>query len=254
VVRIGACQTPEIVGDVDRAVGLVRDFAGQADAVGVDLLLFPECFLQGYVITEQHVHGQAFQIGSAGFTAVLARLVGLRQILVLGMIERDGGGYYNTAVVISGGRVVGRYRKAFLTDGESVFTAGDGYPVFDHDGTRFGINICHDTRFPQAAAAVAASGAHVLLVPAQNMMRRDNAFRWRDRHNEIRARRARETGMWLVSADVTGERGKARIGLGPTCFLNPAGEVVVQVPTGSIGMVTADINRSDSRASSPYGR
>ena len=78
-------------------------------------------------------------------------------------------------------------------------------------------------------------------MPAQNMMRREKAFWWEDRHNEIRARRARETGLWLVSADVTGERDEGRIGLGPTCVLNPAGEVVARVPAGRTGMVSAAI-------------
>jgi hypothetical protein len=48
--------------------------------------------------------------------------------------------------------------------------------------------------------------------------------------------------MWLVSADVTGERGATQIGLGPTCVINPAGNVVVQVPVGTIGMTTAEIS------------
>jgi hypothetical protein len=46
--------------------------------------------------------------------------------------------------------------------------------------------------------------------------------------------------MWLMSADVTGERGES-IGLGPTCIINPAGKIVAQVPLGEVGMVTADI-------------
>jgi predicted amidohydrolase len=81
-----------------------------------------------------------------------------------------------------------------------------------------------------------------LLVPAQNMMRREKALWWQGRHNEIRACRARETGMWLASADVTGGRDDTHLGLGPTGFLNPTGEVVDQVPVGVPGMVTADIN------------
>jgi predicted amidohydrolase len=125
VVRVGACQTREILGDVDAAVGVVHDFARQADGAGVDLLLFPECF----------------------------------------------------------------------------------------------------------------------LVPAQNMMRRDKALWWKDRHNQIRAQRVHETGMWLVSADVTGERDGTRIGLGPTCAINPAGQVVTQVPTGATGMAIAEIHQ-----------
>jgi predicted amidohydrolase len=252
-VRVGACQTPEILGDVAAAVRVVHDLAAQATAADVDLLLFPECFLQGYLATEEHVHGHALELGSAEFAAVLARLAGIRPVLVLGMIERAGGSYYNTAVVISGSRVLGRYRKTFLTGGESAFTAGDDYPVFDHGGVRFGINICHDTRFPQAAAAVAAGGSQVLLVPAQNMMRRENAFRWQERHNEIRTARVRETGMWLASADVTGERDATRIGLGPTCVINPAGRVVARVPLGTTGIAVADIAPSDVRGAGGCG-
>lgn|SRR5690349_2487650 len=239
--RVGACQTQEILGDVDAAVRVIRDCARQAETRAVDLLLFPECFLQGYLVTERHVHGQAVEVGAPEFGEILARLAGIRQMLVLGIIERSGRAYHNTALVIASGRVLGRYRKTFLTEGESVFTAGDTYPVFDCGGVRFGVNICYDARFPQAAAAVAAGGAQVLLLPAQNMMRRENAFRWRDLHNQIRTERVRETGMWLVSADVTGRRDAARIGLGPTCVIDPAGRVVAQVPTGTTGIAVAEI-------------
>lgn len=45
--RIGACQTPEILGDLDAAIYTIADFAGQADEAGLDLLLFLECFLPG---------------------------------------------------------------------------------------------------------------------------------------------------------------------------------------------------------------
>jgi predicted amidohydrolase len=243
VVRVGACQTPEILGDVDSAVSIVRGFAEQADRAGVDLLLFPECFLQGYLVTEEHVHEQAFELSSPDLAAVSARLSAIHQVLVLGMIERHRERFYNTALVIAAGQILGGYRKRFLTAGESVFTPGDACPVFDCGDVRFGINICSDTRFPQAAASVVASGAHVLLVPAQNMMGRDAALRWQGEHNRIRAQRARETGLWLVSADVTGERDDTRIGLGPTCVIDPAGHVVTRVPPGTVGMAVAEINR-----------
>ncbi|MGC4897616.1 hypothetical protein [Micromonospora sp. DT31] len=62
--RIGACQTLEILGDVDAAVTVIQDFADRADAAGVDLLLFPECFLQGYLVTGEHVHRHAFDVRS----------------------------------------------------------------------------------------------------------------------------------------------------------------------------------------------
>src|SRR3954466_13127997 len=103
--RIGACQTPEILGDVDAALRVVRDFAGRADAVAVDLLLFPECFLQGYLVTEEHLGTYALELDSPSFGTMLSQLGSLRPMLVFGVIERAGGHYYNTAVVVAGGRL-----------------------------------------------------------------------------------------------------------------------------------------------------
>ena len=169
------------------------------------------------------------------------RLAPIRQTIVFGLIERRGTRFFNTAVVVAGGRLLGAYRKVHLTDGERVFAPGRSYPVFAVGDVRFGINICFDTRFPRAAAAVAAQGAHVLLAPSQNMMRRQNAYVWQPRHAPICAERARETGMWLVRADVTGERDANRIGLGATCVIDPAGRIVSQVPVGAVGMAVGDV-------------
>ena len=192
-------------------------------------------------MTPDYLHRNAYELDSAAFQEVLARLSPIRQTLVIGLIERRQERFFNSAVVITAGHIVAVYRKTHLTDGEAAFTAGDAYPVFDLNGIRLGINICYDTQFPVAARAVAAQGGRVLLVPAQNMMRRANAEYWKPLHNAIRADRARETGMWLVSADVTGQRGQHRIGYGPTGVLSPAAEVIAQVPTSAIGMAVAEI-------------
>ncbi|MFF5296243.1 carbon-nitrogen hydrolase family protein [Paractinoplanes globisporus] len=239
--RIGACQTPELLADVPGALAVVERFAAEADAAAVDLLVFPECFLQGYLCTPEYLERHAVELDSVSFREVLGRLAGVRQVLVLGVIERDGGRVFNSAVVIRAGEVLGVYRKTSLTLGERAFTAGDRFPVFEANGVRFGMNICYDTRFTASARAVADQGGRVLLVLSQNMMRREAAEFWRPMHNAIRAQRARETGMWLVSADVTGRRGEERIGYGPTSVISPAGVVVAQVPASTVGMVTAEI-------------
>lgn len=241
MLRIGACQTPELLEDIPAALATVESFAADERAAGLDLLLFPECFLQGYLVSEDYLARNAFDLGSDRFGEVLARLAPLRQTLVLGMIERDGSHFFNSAVVITRGSVIGVYRKTHLTLGEQTFTAGAEYPVFDLNGVRFGINICYDTRFSEASRPVAAQGADLLLVLSQNMMGRKSAEFWRPLHNAIRAERARETGMWLVSADVTGQRDDQRIGLGPTSVISPDAVVVAQVPPNTVGMVTAEI-------------
>ena len=238
--RIGACQTPELLEDVPAALAMVESFAAEAYAADLDLLLFPECFLQGYLVTPDYLHRNAFDLGSAAFGEVLARLAPIRQTLVVGVIERQHDKFFNSAAVIARGEVVGVYRKTHLTGGESAFTAGTSYPIFDLNGIRFGINICYDTQFPAAAEAVSVQGGQLLLVLAQNMMRRENAEHWKPLHNMIRAERARETGMWLISSDVTGQRDEHRIGYGPTSVINPAARVIAQVPALTVGMVVAE--------------
>jgi predicted amidohydrolase len=240
--RVGACQTPEILGDSEAAVACIEQFAGRAHRRGVDLLLFPECFLQGYLVDEAHVHRHALDLRSGRFTRVLRRLERIGLTLVFGVVEQHGSRYFNSAVVVARGELVGVYRKTHLVPGESLFDKGDDYPTFEVQGIRFGINICYDTQFTEAALPVAAQGARLLLVPAQNMMRRAAANRWKDLHHHIRAERARETGMWLVSADVTGARDEHRVGYGPTSVVDPGGNVVAKVPLMTTGMVVADVS------------
>ena len=51
----------------------------------------------------------------------------------------------------------------------------------------------------------------------------------------------------IVRAFDLGERGSTHIGLGPTGFIDPAGEVVALVPPGVTGMVTLDIATGRAR-------
>ncbi len=49
IVRVGACQTPEIISDPATALAIMLQFAKEAEDKNVDLLLYPECFLTGYI-------------------------------------------------------------------------------------------------------------------------------------------------------------------------------------------------------------
>jgi predicted amidohydrolase len=161
-------------------------------------------------------------------------------MIVLGLIEVEEGRLFNTAIVVDRGAVIGRYRKAHLRAGEQIFDAGSDSHVFEIAGLRFGINICYDTNFPGAARKVADLGASLIVCPANNMCRRKTAEALKNVHNSVRGERCRETGLWLVSADVTGER-DGRISWGPTAVLNPDGEVVAQLPPEKTGLLVFDI-------------
>jgi 5-aminopentanamidase len=204
VVRIGACQTPEILGDVEAAVGCIIGFCERAGPQGADLLLFPECFLQGYLVTEAHLRRHALDLGSTRFRSVAARFADVMPVLVVGVIERCGSKLYNSAVVLEHGKVAGVYRKTHLIPGEALFDKGNEYPVFAVKGLRYGINICYDTQFAGSAAGIAAQRARVLLVPAQNMMRHQAAAAARGVSLLAQADRTgrRPENGWLVAVPV----------------------------------------------------
>ena len=247
IVRVGACQTPEIIGEPLAVLEIMLRFAKEAEGKNVDLLLFPECFLTGYILSETYMAKYSYDFESEEFAAILKQLEHVKPMLVFGVAEKKSGKYYNSAVVVNGGEIVGVYRKTHLIDpNELFFTPGKDYPIFEVKGLKFGINICYDAQFPDAAKAVAAQGAQLLLLPAQNMIRRENAEKWKHKHNEIRAERVKETGLWYISSDVTGIRppgqyGVERISYGPTSAMNPKAEIVAQVPLMTVGLITVEI-------------
>ena len=237
--RIAAAQTPEFRNDIAAALDWAENAVVAATAEGAALLCFPEAYLQGY-LTDTSAHDVAIDLRSDAFAAIASWLSRPGLSIVLGLIERDGDQIYNTAVVLADGRLSGHYRKVNLLDGERVFTAGTETPVFEVGGLRFGVNICFDTNVPAAAAAVRDRGAELIVCPANNMMPADRAAIWKDRHNAVRGERCRETGLWMISADVTGTRA-GRVAWGPTAVLNPSGELVAQLPLDAPGLLVFDL-------------
>lgn len=239
-VRIAAAQTPDIREDLDAALAHALTVAADAEAQGCALLCFPEGYLQGYLTEEAPARRHALDLASPAFAAILERFPKSGPVIVMGLIEIEAGALYNTAVVIDRGVLVGRYRKAHLLAGEAAFASGTDCPVFEVQGLKFGMAICYDTNFPDAFAKVANGGASLLLCPANNMHRRPVSETWRDRHNAIRGERCREAGLWLISADVTGQRDD-RISWGPTAVIDPTGAVVAQLPLDAPGLLVFDL-------------
>jgi predicted amidohydrolase len=239
-VRIAAAQTAEFREDIEAALNCVADVAARAKAEGASLLCFPEGFLQGYLTDETLARRNALDLASPAFGAVLDRLPKTGPMIVMGLIEVEKGRLFNTAIVVDHGAFIGRYRKVHLLAGEQIFDAGSDSHVFEISGLRFGVNICYDTNFAEAARKVADLGASLIVCPANNMHHRKTSEALKNVHNSVRAERCRETGVWLVSADVTGHRGE-RISWGPTAVLNPAGEVVAQLPLEKTGLLVFDI-------------
>lgn len=140
-------------------------------------------------------------------------------------------------MVISQGKVLGCYRKTHPN--EKYLSAGDDYPVFSND-TSFGINICNDANYPDAAYRLARQGAKLLFYPLNNLLRKDVADKWRAKSRENLQLRAQETGCWVISSDVAGVDGE-KMSYGCTQTVSPSGKVIAFVPELEQGNTSASI-------------
>lgn len=188
------------------------------DGKSVGLALFPECYLQGYALDRPTLDGVALAFEDGAFQGLLHRVASISATFVLGLVERAGQSVFNSAVVIRHGAVLGVYRKVRLHRKEQAFDAGHDFPVFEAAGWRFGINICWDANFADAAATIADQGARLICCSLNNMLPPEAAERWRDKSVDVLRRRAVETGCWIVSSDVVG-RHEAMLCHGCTCIV-----------------------------------
>ena len=240
-IRVAAAQTTDIIGEVHKASQHAIELVERAKERGVSLICFPEGYLQGYLASEQHVERFALSQDAPEIQHFTSSLPVNGPTVVLGFLEVQGRRFSNSTAIIQKGRVVGCYRKTNLLNHETMFTRGDVYPVFEAAGLRFGVNICSDMNFPETVGRVRDHGADLLVCCANNMLPREIAEKWKSRHNAIRAQRCRETGMWVLSSDVTGRRGN-EVAWGPTSLLSPSGRVVAELPLNKPGLLSLRLN------------
>ncbi|MCY6382713.1 carbon-nitrogen hydrolase family protein [Hoeflea prorocentri] len=238
--RICAAQTPEFIEDVPSATAYLKDLSEAAIGQGASLLVFPEGFLQGYIVEERRARDIAFNVASSDFEKTLQSFPKTELTIVVGIIEVEDGNLFNTAIIVRQRALVGQYRKMHLLKSERAFTPGTRCPVFDVGEFKFGVNICYDANFPDPSKEASRAGASLIACCANNMLRRKTAEEYKERHNAIRGERCREAGLWMISSDVTGER-EGKVSWGPTSVIAPDGTVMKQLPLGERGLLGFDL-------------
>jgi 5-aminopentanamidase len=240
---VAAVQAEDVQNDVEATLFVVRAQAERAAGRGAEIVVFPECYLQGYVFDEAETVARAIDLESGRFREILRELASLEPTLIIGLIESSGGRVFNTAAVIKAGRLVGSYRKRHIHAKEIVFESGKLSPVFALGGTHYGINICYDARFDEPAAELAQQGASILFYPLNNRLPHETAKRWRERHVEYLQERARQTGAFVVSADVV-MKSAVDTGYGCTAVISPSGDVLVQAPYSAPALLVQEVGSS----------
>ena len=159
--RVGAAQLNVIVGDLEGNAARIIDAYEKAEAVGCDLVAFPELALTGYP-PEDLLLRPSFVAQSAEVLEKLAARTG-RAAAVVGFPDAAPD-LYNAAAVCANGRVLGVYHKHLLPnyavfDEQRYFVPSsvDG-PLFVVAGVRVAVSICEDAWSPSGPISTQAAG------------------------------------------------------------------------------------------------
>ncbi len=157
----------------------------------IDLVVTPECFLDGYVAEAKDWSLERFsRIAQDPSTSpYIARVRALARkyntSIVFGFTEDGHGKFYDCALLVDEkGEITGHYHKTHLQDCDLRFSPGEDLPVFETAWGKSGILICADRRWPETARVLRIRGARIVLIPAYGMWHLDNEWWMRTRSYE----------------------------------------------------------------------
>lgn len=166
----------------DQAAGLIREAA----AAGARLIVFPEAFLGGYPkgasfgtpvgmrkpegrADYQRYYEGAVDLDGPEVAAVVEAVAETEAFVVMGVIERDGGTLYCTALFFDGARgLIAKHRKLMPTGAERlIWGFGDGstLPVIETSLGRIGAVICWENYMPMLRMAMYDQGISIYCAP-----------------------------------------------------------------------------------------
>ena len=114
LIRVAAATPRASVGDTGANAEATIVLARQADAQGVDLVVYPELNLTSYAIDDLHLQAAQQRATLAAIATVVKASATLRPVLLVGAALVRNGRLYNCALAIARGRVLGVVPKTFL--------------------------------------------------------------------------------------------------------------------------------------------
>ncbi len=181
-------------------------------------------------------------------------------VIIASLFEKRAQGIYHntTAVLDADGSYLGKYRKMHIPDDPAFyekfyFTPGDlGYKIFKTKFATFGILICWDQWYPEAARITSLMGAEILFYPT--------AIGWATSQDEatnteqynawqiIQRSHSIANGVHVVSVNRVGfEQNGAMKFWGGSFITNPFGSILYKAPHDQeeVNVLEIDLSKTD---------
>src|SRR5712671_3371372 len=261
-------QAGAVPFDSERSLAKAEKWMADAAASGAQLVVFPEAFIGGYPkgsdfgarVGSRTPEGRAlfrrYHEGAIDVPGPATKRLGeiarsYGAWMVIGVIERDGGTLYCTALFIApDGTLAGKHRKLMPTAMERlIWGFGDGstLPVIETGFGRAGAVICWENYMPLLRAAMYAKGVQIYCAPTV-----DDRERWvaTMRHIALEGRCfVLSACQYIRAGDFPADYDPAWRGnpdevliRGGSVIVNPQGDVLAGPSHAGECLLTADID------------
>ena len=268
IFSVAVVQAAPVSFDLARSLDKAAGLAADARRRGARLALFPEAFLSAYPrgLDFGAVIGARTDAGREQYRAFvdssitvpgpavdrlgeIARVNSL--VLVIGVIERDGGTLYCTALIFGAdGRLLGKHRKLVPTASERlIWGSGDGstLPVVDTVAGRVGAVICWENYMPLLRTAMYAKGIEIYCAPTADAR---DGWLATARHIALEGRcfvlscnqYARRSDYPAQYPTAFGDEPQAILSRGGSCIVGPLGEFLAGPDYTGETILTAEID------------
>lgn len=166
--KIGIYQFNPEWGKINKNLAQIEKNLKSADKA--DLWILPELCTTGYQFTSMSELDDLAEEFPGGETSQRISKLSrkLETGIVIGVAEKYGDKYFNSAAVYEDGDYLGIYRKLHLFYEENkYFSPGDESPkVFEIKNAKVGVMICFDWIFPETVRSLTIRGSQLIAHPA----------------------------------------------------------------------------------------
>ena len=242
--------TPRIASGLEEGLDKIKVMLSEASAKGAEIVCFPEAYLPGLrgLDFEVCAFDQAQQDRILRTVTQWAR--DFKVAVILGMEWLADAGRLNVALVIdASGRIQGYQTKNQLDPSEDPFyVPGNTRQLFEVNGLKFGIAICHEGwRYPETVRWAAMRGAKIVFHPQLTGSDRagvrptqwgasDNPY-----YEKAMMMRSRENTIYFASVNYA-----LRFPESATTLIAPSGLCQSYLPYGEEGVLVQPINPEEA--------
>lgn len=238
--------SPSVASSLDDGLDKIKRLSSEAASRGAEIVCFPEAYLPGLRGQEFEVwpFDQALQDRVLEAVADWAREY--RVGVILGMERVSHSGRQIAAFVLgANGRLQGYQTKNQLDPSEDqYYVPGNSRRLFEINGTKFGVAICHEGwRYPETVRWAAVRGAKIVFHPhhtgsdQQGVLLNEWGARSAPYYERAMMMRSIENTIYFASVNYA-----MRFQESATCLISPSGACQAYLPHGTEGVLVENVN------------